>query len=60
MKKLGIIMLLVALVSPTFVGCQPSKKVEMPAKIEEETAREGEFGKEDAQTAPPLDEEEPK
>jgi len=62
MKKLGILLLFAALVAPTFVGCKPSNKVELPQKIDDESARTGGDldEKENAQKAPSLDEEEPK
>jgi len=53
-KRFGILLLLVGLFTPTFVGCGSSDKVDMPENIDQNSHREKEMD-DDTQTskAPP-------
>ena len=57
-KRFGILLLLVGLFTPTFVGCGSSDNVELPENIDQDSHREKEM-EEDTQTseAPPPPEE---
>ena len=57
-KRFGILLLLVGLFTPTFVGCGSSDNVELPENIDQDSHREKDM-EEDNQTseAPPPPEE---